>query len=104
MNPRIVSMSAVIALFALAGAARAQEADSNQRLAQIISRFHKADLKGDGMLTRDEAKQGMPRVYQHFAEIDIDNKGYVTLQQVTAYAAAHGRSRQASQSAPAQTP
>jgi len=105
MKARIVSMTAVVALFALTGSVWADDTDgssapSNQRLQRLMARFHKADVNGDGQLTREEARQGMPRVYQHFAEIDTDNKGYVTLAQIASYAEAHpepaGRGRNGS--------
>ncbi|MFY1070223.1 EF-hand domain-containing protein [Pseudomonas juntendi] len=34
-----------------------------------------------------EATKGMPRVAQHFAEIDTDGKGYVTLDQLKTFMA-----------------
>jgi hypothetical protein len=90
MKARIVSMSAVVALFALTASVRADDADpSNQRLQRLMARFHKADVNGDGQLTREEARGGMPLVYQHFSEIDTDNRGYVTLAQIASYLEAH---------------
>jgi hypothetical protein len=94
MKATIVSMAALI-LMSLTGLARAQAGDagsppdSDARLQRLMTRFHKADVNGDGKLTADEARQGMPRVYEHFADIDTDHKGYVTLQQITAYLQAH---------------
>jgi hypothetical protein len=41
-------------------------------------RFAKANVAGDGHLTLDEAKDGFPLVAKHFANIDIDGKGFVT--------------------------
>jgi Ca2+-binding EF-hand superfamily protein len=113
MKARIVSMTAVMALFALTGSVWADDTDgssapSNQRLQRLMARFHKADVNGDGQLTREEARQGMRRVYQHFAEIDTDNKGYVTLAQVASYAEAHpeqgGRSRNGGSPPPSSAP
>jgi len=37
----------------------------------------------DGKLTLAEAKVGMPRVSAHFSDIDTQNRGYVTLEQIT---------------------
>jgi Ca2+-binding EF-hand superfamily protein len=45
-------------------------------------RFAAADKNADGRLTRDEAKGKMPRVYDNFATIDRDKKGYVTLKEI----------------------
>lgn len=68
----------------------------NDRLArgaeQLKQRFAKADIDGDGALTRDEAK-AMPRVASHFDEIDADHDGKVTLQEITASLAAMRDSR-----------
>jgi Ca2+-binding EF-hand superfamily protein len=101
MKPRIVSMSAVIALIVLTGSVRADDADqSNQRLQRLVTRFHKADVNGDGQLTRDEAQKGMPMVYRHFAEIDTSNKGYVTLAEIASYLEAHPQAARPHNSAP----
>jgi Ca2+-binding EF-hand superfamily protein len=105
MKAVIVSMSAVLALCYLTGMARADDSSqppqTNQRLQRLMTRFHQADVNGDGKLTREEAQKGMPRVYQHFSQIDTDNQGYVTLQQIAAYVAAHPET-QRSRQAPAQ--
>ena len=50
----------------------------------VEARFAKADKNGDGKLTLDEAKSGMPLVAKDFSKIDVENKGYVTLDQVKA--------------------
>lgn len=54
----------------------------------VEGRFRAADKDGDGKLTREEAKAGMPRVARGFDKLDADKKGYLTLEQVQA-AAAH---------------
>jgi hypothetical protein len=90
MKARIVSIAAMAALMALGGSLRAaDDTDANQRLQRLMGRFHKADLNGDGQLTREEAQKGMPRIYQHFSEIDAGNKGYVTLAEIASYMEAH---------------
>ena len=48
----------------------------------LTERFEKADVNHDGKLTREEAKAGMPRVYKNFDRIDVDKKGFVTLQEI----------------------
>jgi hypothetical protein len=62
---------------------------TDARLQRLMTRFHHADVNGDGRLTADEARQGMPRLYAHFTDIDTDHKGYVTLAQITAYLQTH---------------
>ena len=92
MKRTIVSMWALLAVLVTAGVSHADDTDaSSQRLQRLVERFHKADVNGDGQLTRDEAKQGMPRVYQHFSEIDRENKGYVTLAQIASFLESHPR-------------
>ena len=56
-------------------------------------RFDQANTTHDGHLTLDQAKAGMPMVAKHFDAIDKDKKGYVTMDDVSAYRAEHRRSR-----------
>ena len=58
----------------------ADDAKLNQELA---AKFKAADVNHDGKLTLVEAKAGMPRVAAHFSDIDTQNRGYVTLDQIT---------------------
>jgi len=51
--------------------------------AQFDKRFAAADANHDGKLSREEA-QKMPRVAQHFDEIDTARTGFVTKEQVQA--------------------
>ena len=53
---------------------------------EIDKRFAAADVNHDGKLTLKEAEVGMPRVAEHFDQIDTDHKGYVTLSQIKAVA------------------
>ena len=80
-------------LFALAGAAHPSlgradaKADAEKRDKDIEERFKAADKDHDGKLTLPEAKAGMPRVAKGFDKIDKDKKGYVTVDQIKAFAA-----------------
>lgn len=49
-----------------------------------------ADTNGDGMISRDEAK-ALPRLAQHFDQIDADKNGFVTTQELQAM---HGKHRE----------
>lgn len=53
--------------------------------AKIAERFKAADADHDGKLTREEAKVGMPGVYDHFDKIDRKKKGYATEKEIGSY-------------------
>ena len=61
-------------------------ADNSVRNREIADRFASCDKDRDGKLTKQEAKGCMPRVFDHFSDIDTDNKGYVTVAQIQALA------------------
>jgi hypothetical protein len=52
----------------------------------LAQRFDAANVTRDGRLTRDQAAAGMPRVAQNFDAIDVEQKGFVTLPEVRAFA------------------
>ena len=78
------------ALFAMLGiawcAAVLAQTPSAQRLEE---KFKVADANHDGKLTLEEAKAGMPRVAKAFDRIDVEKKGYITLEQLQAFVAQH---------------
>jgi hypothetical protein len=57
-------------------------AQSAAQIAEMESRFAAADKDGDGKLTPEEAKAGMPRVSKNFAKIDKGAKGFVTVEDI----------------------
>jgi Ca2+-binding EF-hand superfamily protein len=63
------------------------QAQSRPDPQQIAAKFQAADKNQDGKLTLEEAKAGMPRVAKVFSKIDVENKGYVTLEQIQAFVA-----------------
>jgi CubicO group peptidase (beta-lactamase class C family) len=73
------------------GGASGQQRNPAERAARLEQRFKEANKKGDGKLTLAEAEAGMPLVAKHFAEIDNNKKGYVTLDEIKAAMAASGR-------------
>jgi len=83
---KLASIIIVLSIALLPGLAAAQATgEKRQALAkQIQQRFTAADKNGDGQLSRDEASTGMPRVFERFAEIDIDGNGFVTLDDLKA--------------------
>jgi len=85
-NKRIISSAFAFALVALSGLSAAQTIDpaTQAKLTELETRFKAADKNADGKLTLQEAKDGMPRVADAFSHIDIEKKGYVTLDQIRA--------------------
>lgn len=84
MNSRNVARIFCSIFFAVssltAGMVHAQ--DGGRMDAIIEQRFKAANTTNDGKLTLDQAKAGMPRVAKNFDKIDVDHKGYITLQQI----------------------
>jgi hypothetical protein len=76
----------ILVLLALPVAVRA--ADLPIGGASPQQRFARANAAADGHLTLEEAQAGFPLVARHFAGIDIDGKGYVTLKDLRAWYAA----------------
>lgn len=56
---------------------------------EVVARFKAADKNGDGKLTLEEAEAGMPRVAMAWDKIDVDKKGYITLEQLLIIVAAN---------------
>lgn len=80
-----IAAALAAALISFAGPASAQSA------AQIEAKFAAADKDGDGKLTLEEAKAGMPRVAANFSKIDKGGKGFVTVADIQQAMAAAGR-------------
>ena len=83
---RILPGALVFAVVALSGVSTAQTIDPATQaiLTEAETRFKAADKNADGKLTLQEAKEGMPRIADAFSHIDIEKKGYVTLEQIRA--------------------
>ena len=91
-----------LALLLAAGAASASAQASasaggrgRQLAAELQKRFAAADVNGDGKLTREEAKNGMPFVYKHFDEIDTSKSGAISLADIAVFARARRVAKQA---------
>ena len=54
---------------------------------QRLDRFARANLSHNGHLTLEEAESGYKTVARHFHDIDVDNKGYVTENDIRAWRA-----------------
>lgn len=77
---KLMSVLITLGLFASADV----YADDSARSKQIEEKFKAADKNSDGKLTLEEAKDGMPRVARAFSKIDINNQGYVTVNDIKA--------------------
>lgn len=77
-----LAMAGCLAMTGLAVATPANAANP----AEIEARFKAADSNGDGKLTREEAKAGMPLIARNFDKLDAEKKSYLTLDQVQAAA------------------
>jgi Ca2+-binding EF-hand superfamily protein len=78
-------LTTCLAVFA-ATQSLAQNIDS-KRDSLIEERFKAADKNGDGKITLEEAKAGMPRVAANFDRIDAQKLGYITVDQIKKMAA-----------------
>ena len=87
MRPHRQSHS-VAAFFAVLGITLCSAVVARTPAAQKIEqKFKTADANHDGKLTLEEAKTGMPRVAKNFDRIDVEKKGYITLEQLQAFVA-----------------
>ncbi len=49
---------------------------------EVIARFKAADLNGDGKISREEAEKSLPRLAMVWDKVDVDKRGYITLEQL----------------------
>jgi hypothetical protein len=63
--------------------------------AQGRERFKKADANGDGRLSREEAKKGMPQLARNFDRIDANKDDMVTQEELEAASKARADGRKA---------
>ena len=62
------------------GASRSERAAEKMK-----ERFADADTDHDGLISRDEADKGMPRIAAHFGEIDANGDGKLAKDEIAAY-------------------
>ena len=74
--------SAVISLMLVSAAAWAEPVIQQYDPAVFEQRFNKADVDGNGRLSRQEAYAAFPRMPEFFDEIDSDKDGAITLSDV----------------------
>lgn len=88
----VASTSPTSAPVAAAPAAPVPATAAPQRRLGWEQRFDRANTSHDGHLTLEQAKSGYVTIARHFAQIDADHKGYVTLDAVRAW---HKQQREA---------
>jgi|AntAceMinimDraft_11_1070367.scaffolds.fasta_scaffold266212_2 hypothetical protein len=84
----MVACFATLGLVSIAVANNQSSAQPSNKQ-EIEARFNAADTNGDGQITLAEAQAGMPRVAMAWDKIDVDKKGYITLDQLLAIVAAN---------------
>lgn len=87
MSFRRVLLLLAVSLATLVNADPVAATGSRQErlLQELQRRFTLADANGDGALTAAEAIGKMPLVYSHFAAIDQDKNGLVSLEDIRNY-------------------
>ena len=81
-------LSELLFLVLFIGSAWADEPPATARHATRLTweqHFTQANLAHDGHLTLEEAKGRYPMVAKHFDDIDTDQKGYVTIDDLRAW-------------------
>lgn len=86
MKKTVATMIA-LALAATATATMAEPGDGPRRGA-ILERLKAADTNADGLISRAEAA-ALPRLAEHFDEIDANRDGQVSFEELRAFHAAH---------------
>ena len=82
------SAACVLAAASSAGAfaqAASEPAHGRDMAAELKKRFAAADVDHDGLLTREEAKAGMPFVYRNFDQIDTAKTGAVSMAEIATF-------------------
>lgn len=73
---------------------RPPQADPQQHAEQWKARWDQVDANHDGMLSREEMEQGMPRLAKHFDQLDRNGDGEVTPEELRAAFQARKEQRQ----------
>lgn len=80
--PLLIAATLTAPVHAQAATRSSEHAHNRLTMAQ---RFEQANVTHDGHLTLDQAKTGYESVARHFAAIDQDKKGFVTVDDIRAY-------------------
>jgi len=92
------SAAGVLAAAASAGAlaqVASEPGHGREMAAELKKRFAAADVNQDGLLSREEAKAGMPFVYRNFDQIDTARTGAVSMADIATFFRGRGGARKA---------
>jgi hypothetical protein len=69
-----------------AGSAQAGvPASATQKASQLERLYARADANHDGRVTREEARGILPITYAEYDKVDVDKRGWISLQQYLAF-------------------
>ncbi|MGZ3240216.1 MAG: EF-hand domain-containing protein, partial [Burkholderiaceae bacterium] len=83
----LIALTSTALLASLNSHAQSKAERAQEMKEKLTERFNAADADHDGRLTRLEAEGKMPRVAKSFDAIDVQKRGYVTIDQIAAFAA-----------------
>jgi hypothetical protein len=82
----LLALSSTALLLSTASYADQSRAERAQEMKeQLTERFNAADTDHDGKLTHEEAESKMPRVAKNFDAIDVQQRDYVTVEQIESF-------------------
>ncbi len=81
------------AMIALSSPAMAEEGSKGDRAQKMQHRLKAADKDNDGKISKAEADASLPRLAKHFGEIDTNQDGFLTKEEMRAWHQAHGGQR-----------
>ncbi|MGZ3238431.1 MAG: calcium-binding protein [Burkholderiaceae bacterium] len=89
----LIALTSTALLASLNSHAQSKAERAQEMKEKLTERFNAADADHDGRLTRLEAEGKMPRVAKSFDAIDVQKRGYVTIDQIAAFAAQQMKKR-----------
>jgi hypothetical protein len=90
----LMVLGSAMMLISMASHAEQSKAERAQEMKEkLMERFNEADADHDGRLTKVEAEGKMPRVAKSFDAIDVQKRGYVTIEQIELFAAQQMKKR-----------
>lgn len=94
-----IALACTAMLVSMTSQAQQSKAERAQEMKdKLTERFNAADADHDGRLTKLEAEGKMPRVAKNFEAIDTQKRGYVTIEQISAFAVQQMKKRKETKS------